>query len=328
MLNLYVQSFAHQGQWPFQCCLACGHTAGSLHSLVTHPIHEAELWLACSQPMGGPQTCTEASRPIFVNPPPWRKPKCRHILKLMVSSMSTATWFQMRGNPNTLATTQSGTRPKDSMADLLYADPVFDFECVGLHTTFELHWIPACTLQPGEIPDCQITDFSWVDDFVLLLQAGMPESLLQKTQQALTLSIVYDQAPAPCLRLNLGQDKTSVVLSLRGATFRNFGLRFSVMIYLMHPELTFTCRALTKPASVSIAYLGAVQDQQGHPACEVKRRLLSIQAARKMLNKNVPRCPQMPASTGRLLLKPLMLGKMMLSAEFKHGSRYIHTARS
>ena len=198
-------------------------------------------WLACSQPMGGPQTCTEASRPIFVNPPPWRKPKCRHILKLMVSSMSTATWFQMRGNRNTLAAIQSGTRPKDSMADLLYADPVFDFECVGLHTTFELHWIPACTLQPGEIPDCQITDFSWVDDLVLLLQAGMPESLLQKTQQA--LSIVYDQPPAPCLRLNLGQDKTSVVLSLRGATFRNFGLRFSVMIYLMHPELTFTCRA-------------------------------------------------------------------------------------
>ena len=43
MLDLYVQSFAHQGQWPFQCCLVCGHTAGSLHSLVTHPIHEAEL---------------------------------------------------------------------------------------------------------------------------------------------------------------------------------------------------------------------------------------------------------------------------------------------
>lgn len=319
MLNLYVQSFA-------QYTRVNGLSSAALFVdiqqafytacrplLVTHAIHEEELASLFSA-NGWTADMYREFQAHLREPTALAQAEVSPHLQAQVSSMLTATWFRMRGSPDTLTATQSGTRPGDSVADLLYAFLMTRFlsgvkadsERAGLHTTFELHWIPACALQPGDLPDSnsKIMDASWVDDLVLLLQARTPESLLHKTQQA--LSIVYDQAAALCLRLNLDQDKTSVVLSLRGAASRKIWAQI-LRDDPLHPKLTFTCCALPKPARVSIVadyvYLGVLQDQQGHPACEVKRRFLSIQAVRKMLNKNIFKSPKMPASTRKLLFK-------------------------
>lgn len=72
-------------------------------------------------------------------------------LRAQFHDILSGTWFQLRGYNQTLSHTRAGTRPGDSVADLLFAFIMtrflktlrIKFEAAGLHTDMQLHWIPS-----------------------------------------------------------------------------------------------------------------------------------------------------------------------------------------
>eukprot|EP00438_Fugacium_kawagutii_P017716 Skav233537 [mRNA] locus=scaffold5919:72146:77359:- [translate_table: standard] len=240
-----------------------------------------------------------------------------------VSNLLTTTWFQLRSQSSTLTHTSSGTRPGDSIADLLYAflmnrflaDLRQRFLQHGLHTSFKLHWVPVGDTIPADLAQQHVIQACWVDDLVILLAAVTPDSLLQSTVQA--ISITQDLAASYGLRLNYGKDKTAVLFQFRGPTAKAtwHGL---LQTNPDKPQLKFACQSVDHPLYIDIVpdyvYLGVLIDQQGHPSCEIRRRFLSLQATQKLLNKGVFRSHKLPYATKKLLFQSLTLGRLLFSS--------------
>ena len=253
-----------------------------------------------------------------------------------VDDMLSATWFQVKANPQTLTYTGCGTRPGDSVADLLYGflmarfihalrEQMLEF---GLATPMELQWIPGSPVHEGEIETQQLIEACWVDDLVLLLQANQPEVLVQKIQAA--ARITQDLAVSFGLALNYGPDKTAVLAAFRGPHAKQ------VLSQILdgnpgRPQIEFPCQSLPQGGVIDLVpnyiYLGQLQDQQGHPGCEVKRRFLLIQATSRILRKNIFKSPKMPLETRRQLFRSLVLSKLVYGAGAWQAT-HIHTARS
>ena len=255
--------------------------------------------------------------------------------RAQVSAMLTGTWFHMRGSPQTLTSTSSGTRPGDSMADILFAFMMSrflesvrnEFVHAGLHSTFPVKWIPHGPIAPGDIPEQHVIQASWVDDFVLLLRSEDPQIMLAKVRTA--IGIVQDVAASYALRLNYHRDKTSALLTLRGKSAR------SVWSQLLAkdpaaPSLDFECASLDETGHLAIVpdyvYLGQLQDGKGHPASEIHRRFLDTQVSSRLLRRNVFRSPRMPVRTKMMLFKSLVLSKLTFgSSAWQH--MHIQTAQ-
>ena len=255
--------------------------------------------------------------------------------RAQVTAMLTGTWFHLRDQPATLTNTASGTRPGDSMADILYAFMMArflasvreEFIQQGLHSEFPINWIPHGSLAPGDIPDQHIVQASWVDDFVLLLRAEDPVILLAKVKTA--MGIVQDVAASYALQLNYNRDKTSALMNLRGHQARRLWTQI-LESDPANPYLEFTSASLTQPGRLAVVpdyvYLGQLQDGKGHPASEVHRRFLETQASSRLLKRNVFRSPRMPTKTKLMLFKSLVLSKVTFGASaWQH--MHIHTAQ-
>eukprot|EP00438_Fugacium_kawagutii_P029390 Skav213042 [mRNA] locus=scaffold844:715291:720234:- [translate_table: standard] len=243
--------------------------------------------------------------------------------KAQVRTVLHATWFQMRSNPQTLTATKAGTKPGDAIADLLYGfvmsrflhDLRAQFKHANLHTSFELHWLPIGPLDDGEFPAQDIIQGCWVDDLVLLLQDKKPQVVLDKLRTAIELT--YDLALEYMLQLNMGPNKTAAVAMLRGPGSQELWAR------LLHqnpdsPRLDFHSRHSQQMLSLDIVpdyvYLGSLQDQSGHQAVEVKRRLLSAKVPQRLLRLNVFKSPKVPYTTKRQLFRSLTLSKVLYGA--------------
>ena len=237
-----------------------------------------------------------------------------------IDAMLTATWFQIRANPQTLTHTQSGTRPGDSVADLLYAflmarflhDLRSQFQAAQLATNLEVKWIPGGPLQPGELDTQYVIQACWVDDLVILLEGESPADLLVRIQRA--IAITQDLAVTYGLQLNYGPEKTAVLVALRGPTAQQLWTQI-LQASPERPTLPFQSRSLGHQGRLDIVptyvYLGQLQDQKGHPACEVQRRFIMIQATHRLLNRNVFRSPKMPYRTKKQLFQSLILSKLV-----------------
>ena len=243
-------------------------------------------------------------------------------LAAQVQSMLTATWFQMKGMPETLTHTQAGTRPGDSVADLLFAYLMTrflkqidsEFAAHGLQSEFPLTWIPPGPFEPAEHTLVSVSTAAWVDDLVILLQASTPDILLAKARRA--MQIVFDTAVTFGLDLNLAKDKTSLLVALRGPGTRK---TWSSILASdpCHPKLEFECRSLQEPTAIAIVpdyvYLGSLHDHTGHPAVDMKRKFLSIQAIRKVLRKGVFKSPRLPLRTKCQLFQSLLMSRVTFS---------------
>ena len=327
MLNLYVQCFARHTRASSTSSAAMFVDIRQAFYSVCRPflakqkIHESDLvelfihhgWSAASFQ----EFLDEIHKPTALQQ--------AHISPHMEAQVSTAlhaTWFQLKGQPSTLTATQAGTRPGDSVADLLFAFMMTRFvkhintvfTAAHLHSEFQLQWIPACELSPEEVTQQTVLDASWVDDLVLLLQAPSPQALVAKAQCA--IGIVYDAAVQFGLSLNMARDKTSVLLALRGPTAR------STWQHILHsdpknPKLHFQCRAHETPQHIAIVpdyvYLGSLHDHTGSPAVDLKRKLLSVQHLRKIMRKGVFRNEQVPMRTKALLFQSLIMSRLQFN---------------
>lgn len=119
----------------------------------------------------------------------------RH-LRAQIDDILSGTWFQMRSHNETLSHTTAGTRPGDSVADMLLAFIMTryikrlkqKFIEADLHTNFDLQWIPAGRFEAGEIEGTSVIQGCWGDDLVLLLSAESPQAVIASTCTQLSRS--------------------------------------------------------------------------------------------------------------------------------------------
>ena len=244
-------------------------------------------------------------------------------LQAQVNDLLTSTWFQLRGNGATLTQTNAGTRPGDSVADLLFAFLMTRFIHVirsrfvdaGLHTAFELRWIPACIFDAHEVEEQHVVQACWVDDLVLMLSSASPSVLLQKLQCA--AQILQDTSVEFALPLNYNKDKTSAVVSLHGPSARETWTTLLTQ-HGSQTTLDFQCGSVSAPLALHIVpdyvYLGTLVDSTAHPASEVRRRFLAVQPMKRMLQKRIFRSPQLPFKTRLLLFQSLVISRLMYGA--------------
>ena len=240
-----------------------------------------------------------------------------------IDAMLSTTWFQLRGQPQTMTHTTCGTRPGDSIADMLYTFIMARFlhslraQFIehGLSSSFELKWTPPAPIQPGDFETQHIVQACWVDDLVLLLQDADPLTLIDKISQAIAMT--QDLAAEYGLRLNYGPDKTAVLLSLHGPK-RNEIMSALLNTDSSRPSIPFRCKSLLEAASLDIVptyiYLGQLQDQKGHPGSEIHRRFTVIRPAQRTLKQNIFKSPKMPYRTKALLHQALVMSKLLYGA--------------
>ena len=254
-----------------------------------------------------------------------------------VNAMLSTTWFQVRHHSESLTQTASGTRPGDSVADVLFAflmsrylHPLREaFIHHGLQTQYKLKWLPFEGDALDDFPSQDIIQACWVDDLVILLQAETNATLLAKIKVA--MSLVQDIAAQFGLHLNYGPNKTACVMKLRGPGTNAMWQQILEESDHQRPAIHFACQSLLAPGRLDIVadyvYLGQLQDQRGHPACEIRRSFINVRTANALLNKGVFRSKHMPYATKSMLFKALVLSKLHYGAgAWQHMN--IHTARS
>ena len=257
-------------------------------------------------------------------------------LEAQVNSILSGTWFQLRDLPHTLTSTNTGTRPGDSLADILYGflmgrflkELQQRFQGHQLLKPLNLKWHPCPEIAPEELTESTVFQACWVDDLVLLLDDLNCAELVHKTQQAIAL--VQDCAAEFGLTLNYGRNKTSAVFKLRGSQAQKMWTKM-LTPDPNHPCLEFDCISLATPGQLTIVpdyvYLGALVDGSGNPACEVKRRLLSLHAPRRLLSRGVFKSPRLPQRTRTMLFQALIMSKLVFSSGAWQ-QMHIHTQRT
>ena len=341
MLHLYIQSFAqytrHHGV--SSACLFVdikqAFYRASRHLLIQREVHESTIvQLFASQ--GWSPDMYRDFRSRIQEPPALAQANVSKHQMAQVDNLLTHTWFQIRDNPQTLTQTGCGTRPGDSIADLLftyimgrYIHALRErFVHHGLANEFELHWMPFGPLQPGDVDKQQLIEACWVDDLVLILQSATPGTLIRKIQVAIQLT--QDLAVEFGLALNYGPDKTAVLCATRGPQAQ----AVKKLLFAHNPDcpkIEFHCQSLEGPQYLDVVpnyvYLGQLQDQQGHPGCEIKRRFLLIQPTSRLLQKNIFKSPRMPMKTRRQLFQSLVMSKLVYGAG-AWPMLHVQTARS
>ena len=140
-------------------------------------------------------------------------------LQAQVNDLLTSTWFRMRGDSSTFTHTSAGTRPGDSVADLLFAFLMARyihtirsrFIEAGLHTMLDLKWIPACEFSSAEIDEQNIVQACWVDDLVLMFHSGQPDVLVRKLRCA--AQIIQDTSVEYALQIDQLQQGQNIGIS-------------------------------------------------------------------------------------------------------------------
>ena len=240
-------------------------------------------------------------------------------LESQVNAVLSGTWFQLRNVPQSLVSTNTGTRPGDSLADLLYGFLMGKFlhllrtrfQGHGLSRPLPLRWHPCADIDPNELDPVELFHACWVDDLVLLLDSSNCQVMIAKVQKAMAL--IQDCAAEFGLMLNYSRQKTSVLLTLRGQQAQQTW-KTLLSPDPLHPSIAFDCLSLDFPGNVAVVpdyvYLGTLVDGSGHPAVEVKRRFLSLQAPKKLLHKGIFRSPRLPQHTRLLLFQSLLMSKL------------------
>ena len=148
---------------------------------------------------------------------------CVHpFFESLLAEYHTSTWFQTPGLTG-LSATEAGSRPGDTLADLVYN---FVFarvlrsmknQLIEEGLIFALHWGGSPSLFPercaGEM-QTEVLEAAWADDLALLARADRADELQPKLQRL--VAIVFDKCLSYGLTPNLEKGKTEIICSLRG----------------------------------------------------------------------------------------------------------------
>ena len=127
--------------------------------------------------------------------------------------------------PGTLTQTAQGTRPGNPLADLLFSflfsmfsrvtrDLQQQLDMAGLLDHFPLRWLPNAPFAPEEQESFSPCLGSWADDLYVATSVASADALRMQAQSICTIAL--DVAATYGLALNLGTDKTNLVLVPRG----------------------------------------------------------------------------------------------------------------
>ena len=234
-----------------------------------------------------------------------------------------AAWFALRNLPGTLTQTSQGTRPGNPLADLLFAflfsrvskEVQAQMDLAGCLDQFPVRWFPGVPLSEEEQLNCAPGIGSWADDLYLACTVESAKTLLST---ATTVSkIAIDVAASFGLFLNLGDDKTNLLLVPRGPGSFEFK---RLLATEGRPELSVMTQSLGQ-VSVKIVkdyvHLGALFDGT---SCrpEISRRFLLSSPLVKQLRRPVFGDPSLSLSLKSMLLQSYVLSRFLFGLSTWH----------
>ena len=244
-------------------------------------------------------------------------------LHCQVRSCLQATWFSLRHLPETLTSTSQGTRPGNPLADLLYAflfsrvnhKIIEQMDLAGLLDRFPLRWMPGIPLSLEEQMMCTPGIGSWADDLYLATTTATAKDL-RPVAQALC-SIALDVSASFGLFLNLGKDKTNLLMVPRGSG--SFDFKRSIAAE-SNPALEISTRSLST-VSVQIVrdyiHLGSLFDGVSNKP-EIHRRVVLAMPLAKHLRRPVFGNPSLSLPLRGMLLQSYVLSRFLFGCATWH----------
>ena len=234
-----------------------------------------------------------------------------------------STWFSLRNLPGTLTRTAQGTRPGNPLADLLFA---FMFSRVskaiqaqmdlaGCLDYFPVTWLPGIALTEEESLQCTPGIGSWADDLYLASTVGSATDLWQVAHDISQIAI--DVSSSFGLSLNLGEDKTNLLLVPRGSGSFDFKRRLAAE---STPQLSVQTKSLGI-VSVKIVkdyiHLGTLFDGISCRT-EIQRRFLLSAPLVKQLKRPVFGAPTLSLPLRSTLLQSYVLSRFLFGVSTWH----------
>ena len=243
------------------------------------------------------------------------------------------THFVLRGGQQIIRT-RAGTRPGDSIADLLFALVQADFMKA---TRERLHdaGLLADAISRSAFGEDKLIAPTWADDSVILQSAPSADAQVAKTQQS--LGLVHAEFIRRAMQPNYAQGKTEVVFAFRGPGAPAWRQRLLVR---QGGLLRFStaCGEQTVHCVRHYVHLGGfIQDRPAH-LTDILRHLATAQAAIKPLRRPVLRDARLPLKVRRTCLQSLALssasttcatwGWLTAAEELAWRRGYVRLARS
>ena len=244
-------------------------------------------------------------------------------LHCQMRSCLQSTWFALRQMPGTLTQTSQGTRPGNPLADLLFAflfsrvtrELHQQLDSAGLIERFPLQWLPAIPLDVEEQELFSPCLGSWADDLYLATSVSKASDLIS-TAQTIT-AIALDVAASHGLALNLGEDKTNLLLVPRGSGSFDFKRQVASASC---PRVSVTTRSLGE-VSVQIVrdyvHLGTLFDGNSCHA-EIHRRYLLTAPLVKHLRRRVFGEPSLALNLRATLFQSYVLSRFLFGSSTWH----------
>ena len=221
-----------------------------------------------------------------------------------------------------LAAVESGTRPGDSLADIvfsfLFASVLKKVRAAMITAGYHV-WLPWSdswhrTLNPEGVPDQQLApiDVSWMDDLALMLSAATPEALVEAVKGA--SSALIDECLQALLHPNLAPGKSEAILALVGKNSRKIRAE---LFRSSDPSLALSSR-LWPHARLRLVprykHLGGILHCSGSLVPELKTRCaLAWQAFRKH-RRLIFASPIVTHREKALLFQSLVLSSLLYGA--------------
>ena len=212
----------------------------------------------------------------------------------------TNTHFVMRGGTQ-LVQTFAGTRPGDSIADLLFVLVQADFMSATRERLRDAGLLDDAISQLAYGEDKLLAP-SWADDSVILQCAATAEAQVDKTQRSLTL--VHEEFLRRAMQPNYAPGKTEVVFSLRGAGAPALRQRLLVRLGGLLPFQTPDGDQQVHCVRHYLHLGGYVLDRPAH-LMDIMRHMSMAHAAIKPLRRPVLRDARIPLKVRRMCLNSL-----------------------
>lgn len=239
-------------------------------------------------------------------------------LRAQVAESLQGTWFSVRGMQN-LTQTTIGTRPGESLADLLFN---FAFNEVlteiygklkALGLTTQLPYSTSHTLHSDTYDDIlDVIDASFMDDDAFVAMDASPELLLQRVID--TLKVIHETFAQRGFVLNYKRGKTEVLFALRGPKSRQW--RVKVMID-MGGKISFTTNGQSIEVQVVQVYkhIGGMVTASGSMTPEAAYRRNTMVKEHRTLRKKVFSNPLLTTKHKAMLAQTYLYTRLFHNAQ-------------
>ncbi|CAE7949096.1 unnamed protein product, partial [Symbiodinium sp. KB8] len=222
----------------------------------------------------------------------------QHFRKVLACSFH-ATYFVVDGS-ETITRTRIGSRPGDSISDVLFGLAVAD-----------MHKAVRASLAADGIPDQQLP--TWADDVALPIQAAAPQLLALSSHVAATL---HNECQNRGMEPNYDRGKTELLVVLHGEGARKVkqGLFRSGQAQLSLP----TAPAVSLTCVTQYKHLGTLLRATGKARQDLRQKFAAAQAVTAPLAKQVFRRQTVPLADRATLLDTLALTRATYGVAIWH----------